>query len=104
MFFYGVSWNFSLVSIVWFSGFVALDQICQTYNDFGYNKWRFAMLILSLVLTKVVVIIEIIINALVVPYKHIIFTYLFFLLYVLIAALMSLSLNEGIYGNHFAFF
>jgi len=33
---YHVAWPFSIASTVLFAGFVAEDQICQTYYDFGF--------------------------------------------------------------------
>ena len=35
--FYAIALPFSAATMVWFLALVSNDQLCQTYNDFGYN-------------------------------------------------------------------
>jgi hypothetical protein len=84
IFFHSLAWPFTVCSVV-SSIFLIQDQVCATYFDFGFNEWRGYTVFIATYLPMGVLLIDFLFNKLLLPFKHLIFSLGFFLIYIGIA-------------------
>jgi hypothetical protein len=77
--------------VVTFFAFFAEDQICQTYIDFGFNRWRSVVLYLSVLIPLMALCSDFFFNRLVMGQRHAFLNVFILLLYVFLSFLGSVA-------------
>ena len=80
--FYSMAWPITVTSCVTFSTFFLRDQICATYLDFGFSRWREVVVIMATYTPLLVLSIELIINRVPLSYKHTLMNLIIICLYI----------------------
>jgi hypothetical protein len=86
---YITGWALTCASITSFVAIIGDDQICETSLKFGFEIWRSMIITMSVFMTPVVLIMEIIFNRIPVKFVHIVFPIACFITYVGISAFLS---------------
>jgi hypothetical protein len=89
--FYTMAWPFTAASTITFFIFFSQDQICQTYVEFGVDKWRGVVLYLSVLISPVVLLLDFALNRLVISMKQLLLNILLMGLYLFIAFMGSIA-------------
>jgi hypothetical protein len=103
LFFHSLAWPLSVTSAVLFSVFLMDEQICTTYFDFGFAKWRGVVVFIATYFPIVVLTIDFLVNSIMFSYKHLLQNIVAFLLFVFASFLGSIAQDRPAYPNHLAF-
>ena len=97
---YVSGWALSCASITSFVAIVSDDQICETVLRFGFDAWRSIFIIMSIFITPVTLVIELIFNRIPVKFQHLLFPIGIFAIYVGVSAFVSAQMKEPLYGKN----
>lgn len=100
---YVSGWALSCASITSFVAIVSDDQICQTVLRFGFEGWRSIMIIMSVFVTPLTLIIELIFNRIPVKFQHLLFPISIYAIYVAVSSFLSVQMSEPLYGTNLNF-
>lgn len=100
---YIVAWCLTFASISSFFYLLQRDQMCQTGLIFGMELWRTITIILSVFISPIALIIELLFNKIPIYFVHIFFSILSIFLYIGWTCVQSVLMKEPVYGQHLAY-